>query len=275
MGTAARPAGNLQSPMMRHHTPRRRALTAIAILCLLTHPVAAQDAAVVGVPNIEARASGGDLWGALRAYRELLRARPVDYQALCNAARIGVDLGEFETNASRKDSLYAEALRYARRAAELEPTQAEAHFHIARALGHTALGASPRERVRLAVEVKERAERALRYAPDHAGALHIVGVWNAEVMRLNGIARTMARTFLGGSALADASWSEAIRALERAVALEPQRIVHRLDLALIYRDAGRRNDARAQLDRVVQSPPADYNDPQYLRAAADARARLR
>jgi tetratricopeptide (TPR) repeat protein len=247
----------------------------LAALLVGASPLRAQDEIVGGVAAIEARAGAGDLAGALRAYREHLRTRPTDLSALCNAARIGVDLAEFERNAPRKDSLYAESLRYARRAVEVSPTTAEAHFHVARALGHTALGASPRERVRLAVEVKERAQTALRYHPDHPGALHIVGMWHAEVMRLNGIARTMARTFLGGSALAEASWAEAIRTLERAVALEPQRIVHRLDLALIYRDVGRPADARAQLDRIAQARPADYNDPQYQRAAAEARARLR
>ncbi len=261
--------------MARHHTLLARAFFGLSALLPCPAASGAQDAPPTSVPAIEAHASGGDLAGALTAYRELLRRQPSDFDALCNAARIGVDLAEFEPGARRKDSLYMEALDHARRAVAVRPASAEGHFHVARALGHTALGSSPRERVRLAVEVKERAETALRYHPDHAGALHIVGMWNAEVMRLNTITRAMARTFLGGGALAEASWAAAIRALERAVAVEPERIVHRLDLALIYRDAGRPADAKVQLDRIAETPPSDFNDPQYQRAAAQARARLR
>lgn len=251
---------------------------ALAAALCMPWRVSAQTVPVGGaspaVAALEARAAGGDLRGALAGYRDLL-ARGADYAALCHAARIAVDLAEFEPDRGRKDGLYADALRWARQAVALRADGAEAHFQVARALGHTALGASPRERVRLAVEVKERARTALRLSPDHAGAHHVIGVWHAEVMRLNGIARSMARTFLGGAALAEASWDEAVRALERAVALEPARIVHRLDLARIYVDVGRRGDALAQLDRIASLASAEPNDLQYRQAAAAVRAGLR
>jgi tetratricopeptide (TPR) repeat protein len=257
--------------MPRFHT--LPALAALAALLWLA-PNAGAQGAPAAVAALEAKAAAGDLRGALAGYRDLL-ARAPEYSALCHAARIAVDLAEFEPDRARKDSLYADGLRWARQAVAQRPDGAEGHFHVARALGHTALGASPRERVRLAVEVKERARTALRLAPDHAGAHHVIGVWHAEVMRLNGLARRMARTFLGGAALAEASWDEAVRGLERAVALEPARIVHRLDLARIYADVGRRGDAIAQLDRIGTLASADPNDPQYRKAAAAVRAGLR
>ncbi len=72
-----------------------------------------------------------------------------------------------------------------------------------------------------------------------------MGVWNAEVMRLNGFSRMVAKTFLGGKIFGTASWAEAIRYMEASVAVEPTRLVHLLDLARVYRDAGRKQDALA------------------------------
>jgi hypothetical protein len=57
--------------------------------------------------------------------------------------------------------------------------------------------------------------------------------------------------------------------------LEPDRIVHRLDLALVYRDVGRTDAARAQLDWIAKARATDFNDPHYMRAAAEARRRMR
>jgi tetratricopeptide (TPR) repeat protein len=267
--------------MPRHHTHRRRPhpfgwlLPVVVALLLRPAPAAAQVAGSDPTAVIEARAGRGDLRGALADYRRLLGTTPTAYDALCNAARIAVDLAEFEADRPTKDALYAEAMAWARAAVAARPTGADGHFHIARALGHTALNAGPRERVQLAVEVKDRAQTALRLAPDHAGALHVIGMWHAEVMRLNSVARAMARTFLGGGALGEASWTEAVRYLERAVAVEPDRIVHRLDLALVYRDVGRAAEARAQLDWIAAARPVDYNDPRNQQRAAAARARMR
>jgi thioredoxin-like negative regulator of GroEL len=38
--------------------------------------------------------------------------------------------------------------------------------------------------------------------------------------------------------LGQANWKDAVSYMERAVAVDPDRIAHRLDLALIYADTG-------------------------------------
>ena len=39
------------------------------------------------------------------------------------------------------------------------------------------------------VNYKKHLDEAARLDPNHPGALHVLGVWNAEVMRLSGIER--------------------------------------------------------------------------------------
>jgi tetratricopeptide (TPR) repeat protein len=125
------------------------------------------------------------------------------------------------------------------------------------------------------VEVRAEALKALQLQPKHPGALHVLGVWNAEVMRLNGFSRAMAKTFLGGQVLGSASWPEAVRYLEASVVVEPNRLVHHLDLARIYRDAGRPNEARAAYQAALRAPLQDANDDQYRKSADEELKKLR
>jgi tetratricopeptide (TPR) repeat protein len=212
---------------------------------------------------------------ALGHYERAVQAEPKSYVALWKAAREAVDLGEFEPNTETRTALYTRATDYARRAVLANPNDAEGHFQLSRAVGRTALAANPRERVKYAVEVRAEALKALQLQPKHPGALHVLGVWNAEVMRLNGFSRAMAKTFLGGQVLGSASWSEAVRYLEASVVVEPNRLIHHLDLARIYRDAGRPNEARAAYQAALRAPLQDANDDQYRKSADEELKKFR
>jgi Flp pilus assembly protein TadD len=167
--------------------------------------------------------------------------------------------------------MYRRAEALARRAVSVRSDDAEAHFHLARAVGRVALSHGPRDRVKFGKEVRELALEALRLDPNHPGALHVMGMWHAEVRRLPGIARFFARSFLGGQIFGSASWDEAVRYLSKAVEVDPQRLAHHLDLARIYRDRGDREQARVHYRHVIEGTPTDYNDPRYQ---AEARAEL-
>lgn len=200
---------------------------------------------------------------------------PSTYAELWQASAIAVDQGEFERDVAVRSALYAKATAYARRAVALNPGDAEGHFHLARALGRTALALGPRERVKYGIAVREHSLEALKTSPRHPGALHVMGVWNAEIMRLNGLSRAVAKTFLGGQVFSTASWNEAARYLELAVQVEPNRLVHHLDLARVYRDMGRKDEARAAYRAALASPDFDPNDRVYRQHASEELAKLR
>lgn len=204
------------------------------------------------------------------AYAKYVAAIALDarhYDALWRAAREAVDLGEVERDGTRRARYYQQATEYARRAVAVNPTDAEGYFHLSRALGRTALNVGVRERVQYAIDVRTNAMRAIELAPRHPGALHVMGVWNAEVMRLNGFARTVAKTFLGGAVFNSASWAAATRYMEQSVAVEPNRLVHLLDLARVYRDTGRTAEARSTYGLALRAPDTDANDAVYRKAA--------
>jgi tetratricopeptide (TPR) repeat protein len=206
---------------------------------------------------------------ALQHYEAAIAADPKNYQALWKASRSAVDLGSYERDSEKRGLYYLHAEQYARRAVEVNPGDAEGHFNLARALGKNALSQGPKAKIKYATDVRDQALQCLKIDPKQAGCLHVMGMWNAEVMRLNGFTRMLAKNVLGGKVFGSANWNEARRYMEQSVANEPDRIVHHLDLAGVYKDIGEKAKARSEYEAVMKLPNRDFNDRRY-KAEADA-----
>jgi hypothetical protein len=124
-----------------------------------------------------------------------------------------------------------------------------------------------KERIRRAKVIREEALRTIALDPRHDGAYHILGRWNAEIMRLSGLSRFFAKSLLGAGIFGEASWDGAVSNMEKAVALDPGRLYHRLELAEIYVDRKRYDDARAQLKELEALPDREIMDSVYRREA--------
>ncbi len=213
---------------------------------------------------------------ALEQYERVLAAEPDNFEALWKASRSALDLasGPLPSN-ERRSQLFKAGERYARRALELRPGGAEGYFAVARALGIASQSLGVRDKIRRATAIRKNALECIRLNPRHSGCHHIMGVWNAEVMRLGALERVIARNFLGGRALGAASWPIAQRYLGQAVALAPERIIHHLELGNVYRDRGNVTAARRAYDTVLRLGISDYNDERYKAQAEGALRALR
>jgi tetratricopeptide (TPR) repeat protein len=245
-------------------------------LAAFTTPVGSQQAAdhvALGIAATEAH----DLRTALQHFQAALDQDSSNYEANWRAALTLGFLGDTFPKAVKspeRDSLYARAERYARRAVAADPAGADGHFAYAASLGRAALMTGTEERIRRAGIIRSEALRAIALNPRHDGAYHILGRWNAEIMRLSSFGRFFAKNFLGARVFSQASWAKAIHYMERAVALDPGRIQHHLALADIYADRKRTRDAEAQLRLVDSLPEREAMDSNYKRQAASLRNRL-
>jgi tetratricopeptide (TPR) repeat protein len=215
---------------------------------------------------------------ALEHYQAALQQDSSNYEANWRGAMIlltlGEQLGDEAKKNRRRDSLYAQAERYARRAVTSEPSGADGHFALAAAVGRASLSMGTKAKIRRASVIRSEAMRALALNPRHDGAYHILGRWNAEIMRISGFNRFFAKSFLGGGILGKASWEQAIYNMQKAVALDPGRIYHHLELAEIYAERRRTRDATAQLRLIDSLPGREVMDTAYKRQGAELRQRL-
>jgi tetratricopeptide (TPR) repeat protein len=249
-------------------------ITLVAIIAVVAKPVLAQQSAADLVAQANREFDARQLPEALSHYDAALTIEPKNYDALWRAARAGVELGEYDPNAEHRAALYKSAQQRARLAVQIQPGNADGHFTLAMALGRTALSLGVRDRIKYAKEVREQALACLQIDPKQPGCLHVMGVWNAEVMRLNGFTRMIAKSFLGGGIFSQASWDAAQRYLVSAVTNEPRRIVHRLDLGRVYADLDKKAEARAQFEAVISGELIDYNDSHYKAEAKKALQKL-
>jgi tetratricopeptide (TPR) repeat protein len=205
---------------------------------------------------------------ALQHYQAAVQTDPNNAEALWRASVEAVNLGEFDDQ--RRDSLYQLGEQYARRAVQADPNSSMAHFALAKALGRRALSLGARERVKYAGEVRKEALESLKLDSLNAGALHVMGMWHANIMRLSGVTRFFAKNLLGGKTFGEANWKDAAGYLERAVTLEPDRIVHHLDLGAVYADRGEKAKAREQYELAMRLKRLEYNDKSYQAQAERA-----
>ncbi len=251
--------------------------TALMVLgAAFAGPVAAQSASdhvTMGVAATEAHDPGT----ALEHFRAALKEDSLNYEANWRAAITQLDLTELlpdSVRRARRDSLYAVAERYAARAVASDSMGADGHFALAAAIGTGSVLLSQEARIRRAAIIRREALKAIALNPRHDGAYHILGRWNAEIMRLSGISRFFARNFLGADVFKQASWKKAITFMEKAVELDPGRIQHHLELARIYSDRKRGADAETQLHLVDSLPAREITDTILKQQGVNLRRKL-
>ena len=199
------------------------------------------------------------------------------YEANWRLASVLCDLGKQtpdQIKSPARDSLYATAVRYARRAVAAKSDGADGHFVLGLAFGRTSQTLGARDRIKLATVIRNEELEAIRINPSHDGAYHVLGRWNAEIMRLPGLQKFFARTFLGASVFNQASWDNAEHYMALSVQHDPRRIIHRLDLARVLMDRSKWRAATAQVDTLLTLPTADPMDPSYQREARALLPRL-
>ena len=209
----------------------------------------------------------------LRHYQAALAIDSLSYEANWKAARAIADVakqiqGNADSLKNRRDSLYSVGRGYAERAIRADSTKADGHYALAMVLGRLSRTKGSKERVKYAKIIYDEAARAVQINPDHNFAHHVLGAWNAEVKRLSGFQRFFAKALFGGGFMSKANWPDAVSHLERAVAIRPDWIYHRLELAQVYVDIGQYSKAREQLQVIPTLRDEDVLDAKYKDDAA-------
>ena len=198
--------------------------------------------------------------------------RPDDYGALWRAARAETTLGIItDEPAAAKARMFLRAEDYARRAVAREPRRPEGHYWLAAALGRHARVEGMLSAARLAGQAHDEALRVLAIDSLFAAAHGLLGKIHSDVQDLPRFSRFFASGVLGSSLVRSASWEAAERELTRAIALDPEAVIFRFDLAQLYLRTRREPDADRTVRALVLLPIRTPADTFFQR---DARGKL-
>lgn len=215
-------------------------LASVALACGLCARGA--DGLVEILAQAKAAESRLDSQSALELYLKADQAKPDDAFILQRIARQYSDLVLDQPNDVERKRQAQTALDYSQRAVALNPRDPVNVLSLAVSHGKLAVYSDTKTKLHYSRLVREEAERALVLDPNYAWAHHVLGRWHYEVASLGTTSRWVVRLLYGG--LPAASHSQAIVHLRRAVALEPDELMHHLELGFALAAAGQPEEAR-------------------------------
>lgn len=174
-----------------------------------------------------------------------------DPHVLVRLADIYLDLGDEYQEERKRRATYEEGARLAQRALAIDSSNADAHYLYAANVGSAAQLKGVMASALTISDIKAHVRRALELKPDHAPALHTMGMMLEELP-----------WFFGGDEVA------ALTYLRRAVAADPHDIHARLDLAKTYMKRRNTSAARKELSAILSSElPGEHGAQRYREEA--------
>jgi tetratricopeptide (TPR) repeat protein len=258
---------------MSRHPAALALLVACALAGAVAWPAAAARSPEEWMAEGDQQYAQAHLPEAQAAYAEALRLAPGSFAALCRAARTESELGETQKGDAQRRTRAA-AVEHARVAIKAAPDSAQGHVWLAVSLGRQALSEGPRTRLALSREIKSEVDRALALDPSDSRAWHVLAMWNVKLASLNAFERMAANAVLGGVPKG-ASLENADAAFQKAIALDPSYVNHRLEYGRLLLQQHRDTDAKRELEKAISLPPtSDALDARYQGEARSLLARL-
>jgi len=209
---------------------------------------------------------------ALPLYLSAEKIEPKNPDLLVRIARQYRHLMTDATDTKEKLRLGHLALDYSTRAAECGPKDCDAQLAPAITLGKLLPYLPKKEQVAASPRIKDSVDKALAIDPRSDNAWHILGRWNRTLAEISGAKRLLAGMIYGD--LPKGSYDEAEKAMKKAIALNPNRLMHYIELGRIYAMMGRKDEARELINKGLGMPDSEKDDPETKERARETLAKL-
>lgn len=209
---------------------------------------------------------------ALKFYLPAEKLEPQNADVLLRIARQYRHLMADASAKAEKLRLARVGLDYAQRAAALAPNDSEAQLSVAISYGKVLPILGTREQVEASPRIKTAAEKALRLDPRNDLAWHILGRWHRVLADVSTVKRTLAPLIFGK--LPAGTNEEAAKCLEKAIALNPSRLMHYIELGRVYAQMGRSGEARRMTEKGLAMPNVEKDDPEAKLRGREMLAKL-
>ncbi|HEX5176843.1 MAG TPA: hypothetical protein VFV83_07440 [Chthoniobacteraceae bacterium] len=253
-------------------------LAGAAILCAAAVSIATR--ATLHAETTEELVTKGEVFDkqfnateALKCYLPAEKLEPKNVDVLLRIARQYRHLLADAATKGEKVRLGRLALSYSQRAAALAPDNPEAQLSVAISYGKLVPFLGKKEQVETSPRIKNAVDKTLRLDPNNDLAWHILGRWNRNLAEISGLKRVVASALYGG--LPKGSNAEAESALRKAIALNPNRLMHYIELGRIYANMGRKADARKYIEKGLAMLETEKDDAEMKARGREVLEKLR
>jgi tetratricopeptide (TPR) repeat protein len=213
-----------------------------------------------------------DATEALQFYLPAEKLQPTNVHVLvCIARQYRYLLADARTP-EEKLRLGGIALNYAQKAAALAPENSEAQLSVAISYGKMLPFMDTKSQFRASPYIKAYAEKAIRLDPDNDLAWHVLGRWHRTLSDVNMLKRTLA-SFMYGQ-LPKTTTEKAVSCFEKALEINPHRLMHYVELGRAYAQMGKTEEARRFIEKGLSMPSVEKDDPETKRRGQETLAKL-
>ena len=152
------------------------------------------------------------------------------------------------------------ALAYAERAVAAAPDECDGHLSVAICLGKLTPFLGNKEMIEASRKIKVSAEKAVKLNPKNDYAWHLLGRWHQSLANIGGATRLLASIIYDG--IPAASNDTAVDCFNKAIALNPKRLVHVVELGRTYAMMGKKAEAKKLLASGLAMPNKEKDDPE-------------
>ena len=197
---------------------------------------------------------------ALRFYLPAEELDPNNTRLLVHIAREYRHLMSDATKREEKLRLGNMALGYSQRAVALAPNDPEAQLSLAISLGKLLPLQGNKEQFANSPRIKATAEKVIALDPGNDLAWQIVGRWYLNLADVGTVKRALAQVAYGK--LPPAKYEDAERCFLKAIELNPNRLMHYIELGRTYAQMDRDADARKFITKGLSLPETERDDPE-------------
>jgi len=210
---------------------------------------------------------------ALKCYLPAEKLDSNNVRLLVRIARQYRHLMSDATDASEKIQLGQTAVCYAQRAVSLAPEDPEAQLALAISYGKMLPLGDAKEKIATSRLIKIAVDKVIALDPNNDLAWHVLGRWYRALADIGVTKRILARVAYGP--LPPAKYADAAGCFEKAILLNPKRLMHYVELGCTYEKMGRDADARKFITEGLTMSETEYDDPETKNLGRQVLKKLR
>ncbi len=209
---------------------------------------------------------------ALKSYLPAEKKDPKDVELLLKIARQYRHLMTDAKGDDKKLEYGNTSLAYAKRAAALAPNDSDAQLSPAISYGKMLPFEGKSEQVATSPMIKAAADRALKLNPRNDSAWHVLGRWHQTYAAVTGVRRTIGEALYGK--LPTCTNGDAVACFNKAIAINPKRLRHYVELGRTYAQMNDAANARKNLEKALAMSNTEKDDFEMKKAAKETLADL-